>query len=142
MTCRRSAPAASCEASGFDGLYGASYGLAVAGWSGDSSERPRERRHDDAIVRAQEICEPPGGPAHEFHARVHALARIYEQGVSHRQRLDVCQIDRLRLVILEHAERRGVEIADEPAGFVHYGRFEQHSRDASDFDNFEGRKLY
>ena len=39
------------------------------------------------------------------------------------------------------AERGGVEAADEPIGFVHHGRFEQHARDARGLDDLERSEL-
>ena len=83
----------------------------------------------------------PGGRAHELHSGVHALARVHEQRVGHRQRFDARKVDRLRLVVLEHAERGGVQAADESIGLVHHRRFEQHSRDARGLDDLERREL-
>ena len=72
---------------------------------------------------------------------MHALARVHEQGVGHRQRFDAGEVDRLGLVVLQHAERGGVQAADEPIGLVHHGRFEQHLRDAGGLDDLERREL-
>ena len=126
---------------GRDRLHGARDRVAIAGWPGDRSKRLRKRRHDDAIVRPQEVGQPAGSPANELHPGVHALARVHEQRVGDRQRFDAGEVDRLRLVVLEHAERGGVEAADEPIGFVHHGRFEQDSRDARGLENLERREL-
>ncbi len=83
----------------------------------------------------------PAARPNELHPGVHALARVHEQRVGDRQRFDAGEVDRLRLVVLEHAERGGVEAADEPIGFVHHGRFEQDSRGARGLENFERSEL-
>ena len=119
---------------GRDRLHGARDRVAIAGRPGDRCQRLRKRRHDDAIVRPEEVGQPAGGPPNELHPVVHALARVHEQRVGDRQRFDAGEVDRLRLVVLEHAERGGVEAADEPIGLVRHGRFEQDSRGAGGLD--------
>ena len=117
ITCRRSVPGTSRDASirpsemavpplRRDRLHGARDRVAIAGGAGDRSKRLRKRRHDDAIVRPQEVGQPAGSRANELHPGVHALARVHEQRVGDRQRFDAGEVDRLRLVVLEHAERR------------------------------------
>ena len=130
-----------CASTGRDRLHGARDGVAIAGGTGDRSQRPRKWRHDDAIVRPQELGQPAGSPPNEFHPGVHALACVDEQRVGDRQRFDAGEVDRLRLVVLEDAERGGVEAADEPIGFVRHGRFEEDSRGARGLDDFERREL-
>ena len=80
--------------SGRDCRHGARDRLAIAGWPGDGSERLRERRHDDAIVRPEEVGEPSRGRANELHAGMHALAGVHQQRVGHRQRFDADEVDR------------------------------------------------
>ena len=120
-----------------DGVDGAGNGLAIAGGARDRAERLRKRRHDDAIVGAEKVCEPPGRGAHERHSGVHALARVHEQCVGHRQRFGARQVDRLGLVVLEYAKRVGVQTADESTSLVQDRGLEQNARNGGVFDDLE-----
>ena len=91
-------------------------------------ERLRERRDDDAVLRAQEVREPPRPPRTKSMRRACSgccRRAACRSPAASRAR----EVDRLRHVVLEHAERGGVEAADEPAGLVLHRRFEQHAGD-------------
>ena len=122
---------------GLDVPDGVGDGAAIVGRSGYGAERLRERRDDDAILRAQVTRERARGVPNEVDAPPHALAAVDEQRVGRGQRLRSHQVQRLRHVVFEHRECRCRQARHEaPEAILHRG-LEDHARHFGLLDHLE-----
>ncbi len=121
---------------GGDRLDGLGDRPAVVGGTGDRLQSERERRDDDAVLRAQVGGQAAGRGLHEVQVAPHALAAVHEHGERGRDRFLRDHVGLLGLAVLLEHEIRGGQPLDRPAGPVVDGRVHQDAGHLGDLGQF------